>query len=73
MLLEYALSIAIWLPIFGGVVVAATGGDQNAPLARRLSLGFAIATFIATVPLYTGFDTRTAAMQFTENRLWIEA
>ena len=60
---EYALSIAIWLPIFGGVIVAATGGDNNAALARRLSLGFALATFIATVPLYTGFDTSTAAMQ----------
>lgn len=73
MLSEYALSIAIWLPIVGGVVVAAAGSDQKAPLARRLSLGFAIATFIATVPLYTGFDTRTAAMQFTEDRIWIEA
>ncbi len=70
---EYALSIAIWLPIFGGVIVAATGGDNNAALARRLSLGFALATFIATVPLYTGFDTSTAAMQFSEDRLWIGA
>ena len=70
---EYALSIATWLPIFGGVIVAATGGDNNAALARRLSLGFALATFIATVPLYTGFDTSTAAMQFSEDRLWIGA
>jgi NADH-quinone oxidoreductase subunit M len=73
MLSDYALSIAIWLPILGGMVVAAIGGDQNAPLARRLSLGFAIATFIATVPLYTAFDTGTAAMQFGEDRLWIGA
>lgn len=70
---EYALSIAIWLPILGGLVVLATGGDRNAPTARALSLGFAIAAFIATVPLYTGFSSGTHAMQFMENRDWINA
>ena len=73
MLSEYALSLAIWLPIFGGVVVLSTGGDKNAALARRLSLIFAIAAFLLTIPLYTGFNTQTAAMQFVETAAWVPA
>ncbi len=68
---QYALSIAIWLPILGGVLVLATGGDERAALARRLSLVAAIAAFVATVPLYTGFKLGTAEMQFVEDRVWI--
>ena len=32
------LSVAIWLPILFGVLIMATGGDRNAPLARVLAL-----------------------------------
>ncbi len=69
----HALSLAIWLPILGGVAVLFTGGDTNAHWARRLSLLIALAAFAATVPLYTGFDQHTAAMQFVENYSWIPA
>jgi NADH-quinone oxidoreductase subunit M len=67
------LSFAIWLPIIGGVAVLATGGDARAPLARVLSLIVAVATFVATIPLYTGFNPHTAAMQYVELRDWIPA
>lgn len=67
------LTLCIWFPIAGGVLVLATGGDRNAPLARVLSLVIAVATFALTVPLYTGFDTTTAAMQFVETHPWIPA
>jgi NADH-quinone oxidoreductase subunit M len=70
---DYALSVAIWLPILGGVAVLATGGDRNAAYARAASLLVAIATFLWTIPLYIAFDPGTHAMQFTENRDWIEA
>ncbi|MFQ6021299.1 MAG: NADH-quinone oxidoreductase subunit M [Acidiferrobacterales bacterium] len=70
---DYALSIAIWLPIIGSVAVLATGGDQNAVIARRLSLFFAIAAFVATIPLYTSFNLHTADMQFVEDYPWINA
>jgi len=73
MLSQHLLSIATWLPIIGGVAVLATGGDRNANLARRLGLGFAVAAFLATIPLYTGFDARTHAMQFGEDYPWIDA
>ena len=61
------LSLSIWLPILGGVIVLMSG-EQG---ARRLALLFAIATFAVTIPLYTGFDTTTQAMQFREFLPWL--
>jgi NADH-quinone oxidoreductase subunit M len=61
------LSLSIWLPILGGVIVLMSG-EQG---ARRLALLFAIATFLVTIPLYTGFDTTTQAMQFREFLPWL--
>ncbi|TAH46429.1 MAG: NADH-quinone oxidoreductase subunit M [Betaproteobacteria bacterium] len=65
------LSLAIWVPILGGLLVLATGSDRNAPLARVLSLAVAVAGFVVTIPLYTGFDASTSAMQFVELQSWI--
>jgi NADH-quinone oxidoreductase subunit M len=70
---EHALSLAIWLPIVGGVAVLAIGSDRNPALARGLSLLFAVATFAVTIPLYTGFRADTAAMQMVEDVAWIDA
>ncbi|MGN6525417.1 MAG: NADH-quinone oxidoreductase subunit M [Burkholderiaceae bacterium] len=66
------LSLAIWLPIVAGVVLLAIGSDKNAPLVRWVALLAAIASFVVTIPLYTGFDATTAAMQFQVNLPWIE-
>ena len=60
------LSLAIWVPVFSGLVVLATGPDRNAPLARMLALFGAIIGFLITIPLYTAFDVTTPAMQFVE-------
>ena len=65
------LSLAIWLPIVGGLLVLATGSDRNAGLARPLALVVAVAGFLVTLPLYIGFDPTTSDMQFTELRQWI--
>ena len=65
------LSLAIWIPIVAGLVVLATGSDRNAPLARMLSLAGAVLGFLVTIPLWTGFDYSTAAMQFVELKPWI--
>jgi len=65
------LSLAIWVPILAGFVVLATGSDRNAPLARMLSLMGALAGLLVTIPLYTGFDMHTPAMQFVELKTWI--
>jgi NADH-quinone oxidoreductase subunit M len=66
------LSLAIWLPIVAGVVLLAIGRDENAPAVRLLALAAAVASFLVTLPLITGFDTGTAAMQFSEKLVWIE-
>jgi len=65
------LSLAIWVPILAGLVILATGSDRNAPLARMLSLIGAVAGLLVTIPLYTGFDMNTPAMQFVELQPWI--
>jgi NADH-quinone oxidoreductase subunit M len=65
------LSLAIWVPIAAGFVVLATGADKNAPLARTLSLIGAVLGLLVTLPLYSGFDVTTSAMQFVELSPWI--
>ncbi len=67
------LSLAIWLPILGGIAVLATGNDQRAGLARIIALLVSIAAFLVTLPLYTGFDITTGDMQFVEHFRWISA
>ncbi|WP_291990568.1 NADH-quinone oxidoreductase subunit M [Candidatus Accumulibacter sp. ACC007] len=71
MLATPLLSLAIWVPILAGFVVLATGADRNAPLARMLALLGAVAGLLVTIPLYTGFDLNTPAMQFVELHNWI--
>ncbi len=71
MLTQNLLSIAIWLPIIGGLVVLATGGDDRAPVARLISLVVAVLTFLVTLPLYQHFNLHTSAMQYVEMREWI--
>ncbi|MBI3569933.1 MAG: NADH-quinone oxidoreductase subunit M [Gammaproteobacteria bacterium] len=73
MLTDHLLSLAIWLPILGGVLVLATGPDARAPLARQLALAVSILTLLVTLPLYTGFNAHTSAMQFVEDYPWIQA
>ena len=66
------LSVAIWLPIAFGALLLAVGREQNANAARWIALVGAVLSFLVTLPLITGFDTGTAAMQFVENASWIE-
>jgi NADH-quinone oxidoreductase subunit M len=65
------LSLAIWLPILGGVLVLATGSDRNAPQARVLALFAALLSFLITIPLYAQFDVAKSSMQFVELAPWI--
>jgi len=68
---ENLLSIAIFAPIVGGVLVLATGSDRNAPLARMIALAAAIVGFLVTLPIYGGFDPAKSTMQFVELYEWI--
>jgi len=66
------LSLVIWTPILGGLIVLAVG-DRDPWGARPIALIVSILTFLLSIPLYTGFDTSTASMQFVEEASWIEA
>ncbi len=66
------LNVAIWLPIGFGALLLAIGRDENAGIVRAVALVGALASFLVTIPLITGFDRGTAAMQFVEKLSWIE-
>jgi len=66
------LSLLVWLPIAGGVAVLALG-DSRIALAKWVALATAVAAFVLSIPLYSGFDTTTAAFQFVEQLPWIAA
>ncbi|SAL44670.1 NADH-quinone oxidoreductase subunit M [Caballeronia telluris] len=66
------LSVAIWLPIVFGLLVLAVGSDKNPASARWIALIGSILGLLVTIPLITGFDSSTAALQFVEQANWIE-
>lgn len=66
------LSLAIWMPIAFGVVLLALGRDSQASAVRWLALVGAIASFLVTLPLISGFEIGTSSMQFVEKMVWFE-
>lgn len=65
------LSLAIWTPVFFGVVLLALGRDDQARSVRWIALIGAVVSFLVTLPLYGGFEVGTSAMQFVERAPWI--
>ncbi|MGB5831954.1 MAG: NADH-quinone oxidoreductase subunit M [Thiohalocapsa sp.] len=71
MLAEFPwLTLIIWLPIVGGVAVIASG-DKTVELTKQIGLGVAVVTFLVSLPLWFGFESGSAAMQFVERSTWI--
>jgi NADH-quinone oxidoreductase subunit M len=66
------LSLAIWTPIAFGVVLLALGRDDQAHVVRWIALIGAVVSLLVTLPLYSGFDYTTSAMQFVETAPWID-
>lgn len=67
------LSLAIWVPIVGGLLTLFVSKDAQAGSARMIALVASVITFLLTVPLYTGFNLGTHEMQFVEQAAWIPA
>ncbi len=65
------LSLAIWTPIFFGVVLLALGRDDQTKAVRWFALVGALVSFLLTLPLYDRFKINTSAMQFVEKESWI--
>ena len=66
------MSLLVWLPIVGGLVVLALG-ESRVALGRGVALGTSLVALALSVPLYQGFDTSTASFQFVEQLPWIPA
>jgi NADH-quinone oxidoreductase subunit M len=65
------ISLAIWVPILAGVLILVTGGDKNADGQRTLALIGSVLGFLVAIPLWTGFDAGSSAMQFNELAQWV--
>jgi len=77
-MLNYLLSILIWLPILGGaaLLVIGDGGDirsNRSALVRRTALIISTLTFVFSIALYAAFDNDKTGMQFVERTPWIES
>jgi len=65
------LSLVIWLPIIGGLLILAIAKIANDNVVRWSSLLVAFVTFLLTIPLFTSFDVSGYEMQFVEFAPWI--
>ncbi len=66
------LSLVVWTPIIGGLLVLAIGSGKHVLEARVVSLLVALLTFAISIPLYVQFDPTSFQMQFVELHPWIE-
>lgn len=73
MLNHMLLSLLIWLPVLGGIIIICISNDKNPNLARYIALIISIISLALCVPLYLHFDLHTYHMQFVENISWISA
>jgi NADH-quinone oxidoreductase subunit M len=71
MLSSHLLSLLIWVPILGAIVVLALGRNANA--ARWLALAVALVTLLLAIPLWIDYLPLKPGMQFVENMAWIPA
>ena len=73
---QHFLSILIWLPVFGGIVLLAIGdghaeGSGWGGTMRVTALVVSALTFLISLKLYAEFDNSLAEMQFVERVDWI--
>ncbi len=68
---SYILSLTIWVPILAGVLVLFMRGDAQKATARLTALVGSVMGLLVALPLWSGFDNASAAMQFSESIPWI--
>ncbi len=72
-MLTHLLSILIWLPLLGSILVMVLAGDKHPTRARILALIIVLLCTVVGGVAYLQFDTTTAAMQFQEHLPWVGA
>ncbi len=69
------LSLIVFLPLVGALLVLLLGGrgdrHDREPLVRNVALLFSLATFAATLWLWSRFDASSADYQFVEQYAWM--
>ena len=78
LLAQHLLSVLIWLPILGGLLLLVIGDDndarsQRAGMMRSSALLVTFTTFVLSTALYVGFDNAAMGMQFVERVSWVDA
>ncbi len=66
------LTAVVFLPTVGALLLALLPAEQHANL-KAGAIAIAAATFVASLPLWTGFDARSAAYQYEAVSNWIPA
>lgn len=66
------LSLIVWLPVVVGAVLLFLGSRSDA-LVKGVALIASLAALVLTVVALAGFEGGTAAMQFQERTVWIQA
>ena len=64
------LSFLIFFPLAGAIILLFIKKEET---IRWTTLAIALVEFVASLPLFFKFDSATAAMQFLEDRWWVEA
>ena len=70
MLGEHILTVVIFLPLLGAVVIYFLKDDN---MVRWTTLGVTIVDFILAIPLVCGFNTETYEFQYVERAPWISS
>jgi NADH-quinone oxidoreductase subunit M len=65
------LSLAIWCPIFLGILVLVLGRDSRATLVRWAALAASIVSLLVTLPVVQHFDNAAHGMQLVEKAVWV--
>lgn len=65
------LSILIWWPVIGAIVVLALSAERYVHAVRVIATVFSAVALLLCVPVYLGFNYNTYAMQFVEHIAWI--
>ncbi|HLQ66585.1 MAG TPA: NADH-quinone oxidoreductase subunit M [Candidatus Limnocylindrales bacterium] len=64
------LSLLIFLPLAGAAVVLLLPSAKTGAI-RWTAFAISVLTFLASIPLWTAFDTARRGMQFEEQRPWV--
>jgi NADH-quinone oxidoreductase subunit M len=66
------LTTLLVLPLIGAVVVAVIPRARDA-LAKLVGTGFAVATLLVSLAMFSAYDTSASGYQLTEQHTWIAA